>query len=281
MFRPFCVPAARLYNQTACSNERKERALSTATAPDFTVPLIGGRHHFLLRRLHSLTGLVFGGYLVVHLLVNATLIQGRNDNGFDVFQLQVDKIHSLPFLAVVETAFIYLPILFHTVYGIWITFTGQPNVGRYSYGKNWFYLFQRVSAIVLVFFMGFHVLGMKGVFGGAIGDALTFAPLHATQSTVNHMKVAWWVGWVVYPIGILASCYHLANGFWAAGITWGLTVSRSAQRRWGLACAGLFALTFVCGILALAATLRGTVLPLPAEDVPAVRVQVVEIGDAK
>ena len=50
--------------------------MSTAIASDPTVPLLGGRHHFFIRRLHSLTGLVFGGYLVVHLLVNATLIEG-------------------------------------------------------------------------------------------------------------------------------------------------------------------------------------------------------------
>lgn len=256
--------------------------MSTATATDFTAPLIGGRHHFLLRRLHSLTGLVFGGYLIVHLLVNATLMEGSRHAGAPtVYQVQVDKIHSLPFLAVVETLLIYLPILYHTVYGVWITATGQPNVGRYPYEKNWFYVFQRISAILLVFFMLFHVLGMKGVFGGDLGRALTFAPLHATQSTVNHMKAAWWVGWVIYPVGILASCYHLANGFWAAGITWGLTISRDAQRRWGFACAGLFALTFVCGLVALASTLRDTARPLPAEDVPAVRVPIVDTAKDK
>ena len=256
--------------------------MTTATAPDYALHEIGGRHHFLLRRLHSLTGLVFGGYLVIHLLVNATLIEGsRHDGGPTVFQLQVDKIHSLPFLAVVETLFIYLPILYHTIYGIWITLTGQPNVGHYPYAKNWFYFFQRLSAIVLVFFMLFHVLGMKGVFGGNLGHALTFAPLHATQSTVNHMHAAWWIGYVVYPIGILASCYHLANGFWTAAITWGLTISAHAQRRWGLACTGLFALTFVCGILALGATLRDQARPLPAGDVPAVRVPVVETAQPR
>ena len=39
------------------------------------------------------------------------------------------------------------------------------------------------------------------------------------------------------PLGILASCYHLANGFWTAAITWGLTIS-DARRTLGLACAG-------------------------------------------
>ena len=53
----------------------------------------------------------------------------------------------VPFLLAIEWAFIFLPIIYHTVYGVWITFTCQPNVGHYRYGKNWFYLWQRVSAI--------------------------------------------------------------------------------------------------------------------------------------
>lgn len=222
--------------------------------------------HFLLRRLHSLTGIVFGGYLVVHLLVNATLAEGRrHDGGATVFQVQVDKIHSLPFLLFVETAFIYLPILYHTLYGIWITVTGKPNVTHYPYSKNWFYVLQRVSAVILVFFMLFHILGMKGVFGGAIGDALTFDPRNATETAVRHFKAAWWIWGIVYPVGILASCYHLANGFWTAGITWGLTISAKAQKRWGLACSGLFVLTFACGITALTAVVRSPDLPLKKE----------------
>ena len=87
----------------------------------------------------------------------------------DVYQLQVDKIHSLPFLWAIEWAFIFLPIIYHTLYGIWITFTGQPNVGAYGYAKNWFYVLQRISAMILVVFMVFHVLGMRGLFGHTLG----------------------------------------------------------------------------------------------------------------
>ena len=216
--------------------------MTTATASDYTLPLIGGRNHFLIRRLHSLTGIVFGGYLVVHLLVNATIAQGGV-----VYQMQVDKIHSLPFLPVIEWTFIYLPILFHTVYGIWITLTGQPNVGHYQYGKNWAYFFQRVSAVVIVLFMFFHVLALKY---GLFGTNLSFEPHRALGTVGRHFDHGLLV-WIVYPIGILASCYHLANGFWAAAITWGLTVSEASQRRWGLVCAGLFVLTFIAGMIAL------------------------------
>jgi succinate dehydrogenase / fumarate reductase, cytochrome b subunit len=228
--------------------------VSTATASDLTVPLLGGRHHFLLRRLHSLTGIVFGGYLVVHMIINATLIQGGVGE-HDIYQVQVNKIHSLPFLWAVEWAFIFLPIIYHTIYGIWITLTGQPNVGAYGYAKNWFYVLQRVSAIIIVLFMIFHVFGMRGAFG----SALKFEPESATRSAAAHMHSSWLVWLVIYPIGITASCYHLANGFWAAAITWGLTISNAAQKRFGYACGGLFLLTLVCGFLALIALVRHAV----------------------
>jgi succinate dehydrogenase / fumarate reductase cytochrome b subunit len=228
--------------------------LSTATAPDYALPSMGGRTYFLFRRLHSLTGLMFGGYLVIHLIVNATLIEGvRHLGQGNIYQQQVDKIHSLPFLMPVEWTFIYLPILYHTIYGIWITATGQPNVDRYRYGKNWCYTLQRVSAIILIFFIAFHVLGMKGL----LGTTLKFEPVNqATTSAARHFNSAWWIWGLVYPIGILASCFHLANGFWTAGITWGLTVSAKAIRRWGMVCTLLFLITFGCGMTALVALVR-------------------------
>jgi succinate dehydrogenase / fumarate reductase cytochrome b subunit len=258
-----------------CSNTgRNCLVTTTATAPDHAVHDVGGRHYFLLRRLHSLTGLVFGGYLVIHLLVNATLVEGVRHaeggaaGGPTVFQIQVDKIHSLPFLPLIEWTLIYLPILYHTFYGIWITATAQPNNDHYPYGKNWFYLLQRVSAIVLVFFMVFHILGMRGAFGGDIGRALTFVPAnYATQSTARHFNIGFWVWGIIYPIGILASCYHLANGFWTAGITWGLTVSKQAMQRWGVVCTLMFIFTFGCGMTALVSlvSMGAPTQPIPTQ----------------
>jgi succinate dehydrogenase / fumarate reductase cytochrome b subunit len=229
--------------------------LATATTTsDHTLPLLGGRNHFLLRRLHSLTGIVFGGYLVVHLLINATIAQFGGEH--DVFQMQVDKIHSLPILWVVEWVFIYLPIIFHTIYGIWITFTAQPNPHQYPYAKNIFYTLQRTSAIVIVLFMIFHVFSLKM---GWFGPALTFDPKFASMTVHRHMtatSASWFIVWIAYPLGILASCYHLANGFWTAAITWGLTISAGSQRRWGFACAGLFVITMIFGFTALYAAVN-------------------------
>jgi len=116
---------------------------------------------------------------------------------------------------------------------------------------------------ILLFFIAFHYLSMKGAFGGSFGQMLTFVPVdapatpysEATQSAVNHFHAAWWLGWLVYPLGILAATFHTANGFWAAGVTWGLTISARAQRLWMFACVGLFLFLSACGFTALAAAL--------------------------
>lgn len=244
--------------------------MTTATGPDYAVHSIGGARHFMLRRLHSLTGLVFGGYLVVHLIVNATIAQFG-----EVYQVQVDKIHSLPLLTFIEWGFIFLPIIYHTVYGIWITITGQPNVGNYPYPRNWFYTLQRISAIIIVLFMLFHVLTLKFAVAGS-DSALTFNPHNAAASVHNHMEAHWFIAFVIYPLGILASCYHLANGFWTAAITWGLTVSAAAQRRFGYVCGGLFVLTLVLGFVALFASLDDR-LAQPKPDAPVITVP--NVGD--
>jgi succinate dehydrogenase / fumarate reductase, cytochrome b subunit len=225
----------------------------TTTATTVNIPTVSAHSSssFLFRRLHSLTGLIFGGYIVVHLIVNATLIQG-GAGPEDTYQLQVDKIHALPFLWALEWIFIFLPIIYHSVYGIWITIGGQPNVEKYPYAKNYFYLVQRISAFIILFFILFHVLGMKGL----LGHSLEFVPADATRSTARHINSSLWVAYFIYPVGIIASCFHLANGFWTAGITWGLTISAAAQRRWGYVCSGLFLFTLLCGFLALGAAIH-------------------------
>lgn len=195
---------------------------------------------------------MFGGYLLVHLLINSTLAQGPGTDGHaDVFQEQVNKIHGLPHLVMIEWAFIYLPIIYHTIYGIYITIIGQPNIARYGYTRNWLYMFQRITAIILIFFLLFHVLTFKGVFGNVMQGALVFKPRDAFFSTKTHLMAEWWIWAVIYPIGVLSAAFHLANGFYAAAITWGLTISRKAQFRWAGVCGLIFVMAFGAGMTAL------------------------------
>lgn len=210
---------------------------------------------FLLRRLHSLTGLAFGGYLLIHLFVNSTIVQSTVYLG-GIYQVNVNLIHSLPQLWAWEWGLIYLPILYHIVYGVWIIATGQPNTVNYPYGKNWLYLLQRISAVILAIFIFYHVLALSF---HIFGPSLAFNPAEAAASTHQHLVSHPVLTWIIYPIGILAACFHLSNGLFTAAVTWGLAVSASGQRRWGYFCVLIFLVALTMGTVAL---LGGYFLPL-------------------
>jgi len=214
-------------------------------------PSFFARNDFLIRRLHSLSGLIpVGAYMVVHLLVNASVI-----NGEATFQNQVFNIHNLPLLWVIEWTFIFIPILFHAIIGFWIIAEGLPNPHQYPYGANYRYTLQRATGMIAFVFIMLHVFHMHGwfhndswvnyvvkPFGGG-----QFKPYNATSTAGMALQSTVWVA--IYIIGVLACIFHLANGIWTMGITWGVWTSERAQRRALRVCAvfGVL-LTVVSGV---------------------------------
>ncbi len=183
------------------------------------------RHQFLIYRLFSLSGIVpIGGYMTIHLLTNATIL----DNVY-TFQSQVDRIHSLGVvLPLVEWIFIFLPILFHATVGWFIISGAVPNTNQYRYVNNVRYVLQRGTGIIAFFYILFHIIHLHHL-GHALGGG-RFNPEQAGSSMGAAIQAALWVQ-IVYVIGVLACTYHLCNGLWTSGITWGLWTSPAAQRR--------------------------------------------------
>jgi len=216
------------------------------------------RHEFLIRRLHSLSGLIpVGAYMVVHLIVNASLL-----NGPGTFQSNVNQIHSLgKLLPLVEWAFIFLPIIFHAVVGVWIVATGKSNTNAYRYSANWRYTLQRITGVIAIFFIFFHVFHLHGWFHAEWWKSNVAEPLgmgqfrayNASSSLAMAMSGYFWP--VFYFLGITASVFHLANGVWTMGITWGVWITPKAQRNASMACAIGGLLLFVVGMSALAGVL--------------------------
>src|SRR5256885_2990500 len=98
-------------------------------------PLRAGQgHEFLLRRLHSLSGIIpVGAFLFEHIVVsNATAI-----NGPTAYASQVRFLGSLPFVFGLELFGIWIPLLFHAGYGFYIWYRGQANLINYSWMGNW------------------------------------------------------------------------------------------------------------------------------------------------
>lgn len=225
-----------------------------APAPESSGGLIA-RHQFLIYRLFSLAGLMpIGGYLLVHVTVNATVLDSPA-----MYQQQVDKIHALGmFLPLVEWTFIFLPILFHAAVG-WLIISGAvPNLSSYRYGGNVRYTLQRITGILAFFFILAHVLHLHHLGGVLLGGASEsvsgyvgrFDPDRAASSAGEAIQAALWIQ-IFYAVGVLASAYHFGNGLWTLGITWGLWVTPRSQRgaSWLAAAVGL--LVAAAGLSAL------------------------------
>jgi succinate dehydrogenase / fumarate reductase cytochrome b subunit len=183
------------------------------------------------------------------LTTNASFLTGT-----ETFQRAVYLIHSPgELLPIIEWSLIFAPLVFHAGIGIWISKTGRDNSQQYKFTGNRRYMIQRVTGIIALVFLFFHILHLHGWFHAgfwidsvrAIGFG-NFRPYNAGSTLAYAMNG--WIWPAFYLIGVLSCVYHLANGLWTAGITWGLWISPAAQERATKACVA------IGGVLAVIAT---------------------------
>lgn len=197
---------------------------------------------FILRKLHQLTGIVpLGLFFGVHMFTNAKAM-----NGPEVFNDAVKDIHHLPFLLLIEVFGIFLPLAYHSVYGIFISAEARNNVASYGYGRNWLYVFQRVSGIFLFVFLLFHLLHFRwGLFSslGLTGVAVAGNADQAFAIVASDFQSAGVLAF--YVLGVFATAWHLGYGIFLFAVDWGIVIGEKAQKMTLAACAaigfGLFA----------------------------------------
>lgn len=175
------------------------------------------KNEFYLRRLHSLLGIVpIGAFLIVHLMVNHQATQGA-----EAFNKAAGFMESLPFLLATELILIYIPILYHGLYGIHIAFTAKENIGHYSLFRNWMFALQRLTGIIAFIFIFVHLwqTRLQKLF---FGKEISYDMMNQTlQNPI-------WV--IVYIICIIAVIFHFSNGIWSFLVTWGFLQSKKSQR---------------------------------------------------
>jgi len=192
--------------------------------------------HFLLRKLHSLSGVVpIGLFLLQHIYHNAYAIQGREAFGKITADLQ-----GLPVAMALEVGLIWIPILFHALYGFYVMFTGKSNTQHYGYMKNWMYYLQRITGAFLFFYIIFHVTTTWGT--RAQGPEMYDVMVYQLSKT--------WV-LVFYIVGLAAAVFHFSNGLWTFGITWGLTLGAKSQKISGYGCLALGLILYFVGCWSL------------------------------
>ncbi len=183
-----------------------------------------GRGRFLLRKLHSLSGVVpLGGFLAMHLWTNATALGGPV-----AYERATRSIEQLPALGALEILFVFAPLAFHSLYGVALALEARPNVARYAYAANWWYVLQRVTAIVALAFVVWHLAEYRipKLFGRI--DAPAFYVLLSARLSSTRFGVPWTA--LAYLFGLTACCVHWANGLVGACISWGVVVSARGRR---------------------------------------------------
>lgn len=194
---------------------------------------------FFLRRLHSLLGVIpVGLFVTQHLVVNHFATRGE-----EAFNNASNFMGNLPFVLFLEWFIIYIPLMFHAFYGVYIAFTAKYNVNRYGTFRNWMFALQRFTGIFLVIFIAWHVYETR--IQKALGATVDYNMMADILSNPAML--------IFYIVGILSATFHLANGLWSFCVTWGITQSPRSQKIVSYITLIVFLVLSVIGVQALLA----------------------------
>ncbi|MEK6644912.1 MAG: succinate dehydrogenase cytochrome b558 subunit [Planctomycetota bacterium] len=250
--------------------EHQNASTPASSSQGFTLDpsVLDKKYHFLLRKLHSLSGVIpIGAFLTEHMLTNSMAFMGP-----EKFNDSVHTLHKLPFLWALETFGIFLPIAFHAIYGIKIALSAEPNTHSYPYMANRRYTLQRITGYIAFLFLIVHLLKFRFAhlvgWGPSFLDPLNPDKFEMTRNGLMHWNITQlgiavpaWLTLSMYVVGLWAACYHFANGLWTFCISWGITVGEKAQKRVGTLAAAVGVILFVWGSMSLYAFANAKAAP--------------------
>lgn len=177
---------------------------------------MAGNREYFNRRLHSLLGVIpVGLFLTQHLVVNHFATKGE-----EAFNAASHFMESLPFRYLLEIFIIFLPMLYHAIYGLYIAFTAKNNVNRFNTFRNWMFILQRVTGVITFVFVIWHVWETR--LAAAFGAEVNFQMME--DILANPFML------VFYIICVVSAIFHFANGLWSFCVSWGITVTPRSQQ---------------------------------------------------
>ena len=188
--------------------------------------------HACPRHYLAFTGLMLGGFLLLHLAVNALALWPAT------FQSIVSHNHSYSaLLPALEISFIFIPLTIHVAFGLRTLRREKLKFGveKHHHGSDLRQWLQRVTAVILLAFVLFHVAVMHRWFGGRFDPNNAFA-------SASHAIWQFWNGLPAghpgnlffaqfYVLGLIAAAYHLTNGIATGAGVLGLVSTPVAQER--------------------------------------------------
>ena len=198
-----------------------------------------GHTSFYLRKLHSFTGIMpIGFFLLEHFWTNSAALVSPGK-----FDQAAAELESAPWLIFAEVFGIWLPILYHGIYGIYVWLRGKSNVSQYVWVGSWMFAVQRYTGLITFVFIGWHVWTERFLPHGNS----TFA---GVQESLAHPHYFWF-----YVVGVTAASVHLGIGVWNFLCKWGVAATVRSQRAAGYLGIAV-ALVFAVVGLAIAVSFR-------------------------
>jgi len=186
---------------------------------------------FVLRKLQSLSGfLPLAIFLMFHLVANATAMIDAT-----VYYRFINMMGSIPGLIIIEALVIFIPLIVHGLMGLYIVFTGRNNPKRYAYFRNWAFMLQRISGVIIFLFLLWHVTTIK--FGSDHSASLMILNVY---DQMHHSIFS-----IFYVISLIAVSFHVCNGLWGFAINWGILPGMRAQKVFGYVCIVLFIILLI------------------------------------
>jgi succinate dehydrogenase cytochrome b subunit len=228
---------------------------SSARVRPGVAPLRAGQgYSFVLRRLHSLSGIVpIGAFLVEHFISNSEAMKG-----VAAYNDQVKFLTGLPFVHVLEWVFIFIPILYHGVYGLYIWYRGDSNVGEYPWSGNWLYTAQRWTGLIALLYIAYHTYYMRFTGVHLMGGGWQNSFWKVQHEFQNPWAVA------AYVVGITAVSWHFSYGIWLFAAKWGFTIGAGARRKFGIVCTAIAVILIAIGLVTIRSFLEAPLQPQPA-----------------
>jgi len=199
---------------------------------------------FILRRVHSITGIFpVGVFLVYHLYIQLYL-----HSGSEFYNDKVNSFYDSPIAILLLAVFVYIPLIFHSVYGVYLSsqLIDIPEVGaqmEYKYFSNLLYWLQRLSGVGVFLFIGAHLYNAK--LSPLLSDDFGKHYEHLQSGFLN--PDSGWLTLAVYSLGILGAAFHLGNGINTFCITWGIALTPLSQKMMRTISIGIFILLTISG----------------------------------
>lgn len=154
--------------------------------------------------LMALTGLLLGGFLLLHAAGNSTIFLGRG-----VFLAYAAHLHALGFAVAVAEVLLLALFLTHAALGLVLFFENRrARTSRYAVcgsagGSTWGSATMPYTGILILAFLLLHLINFRFIDQGAsIADSVAGVLAHPLYSGL-------------YGIGLGALALHVSHGFWS------------------------------------------------------------------